>query len=176
MQLPRNRQIKNAYGPLIKEIRETNQKASVALEKGRYDPAQKFIGLSKQLSAYLDDVRALKSWFRQLRGDPAEGQNKGPTRKLWEYYVPVLRCLVDLGGKGTRKQIEDQFDSTFSCWLQPGDTQKMARAWRWQIMVHRTRKPLIEKGWIEIAPHRVWSITASGRRAAKKNIENDEGA
>ena len=180
MQLPRSREIRIAFGPLLKEvkesIRQTNSRAAEALQRGRYDRAQQLMGMSKQIDAYRREVVAMKGRLSGLRGGGGSGEKQEavPSHKLWEYFTPVLRCLIEVGGEGTRAEIQAAFQASYSDWLEPGDRSQMARGERWQVMVQRTRKPLLEEGWIEMAGHGVWGITAQGRRAAKKGIGSSQ--
>lgn len=177
MQVPRSRQIRNVYKSLIKElreaVREANQAAATALQKGRYEQAQRIIGLSQRLNAYVGDVRELKGRFGGLRGGTATPKAKGTSHKLWEYYVPITQCLAALGKDATREEIEQQFITDFGNWLLPGDHRLLPKGDPyWKICIRRSKKHLVTEGLVESPKPKLWRLTPLGKKAAdsRKNV------
>lgn len=84
-----------------------------------------------------------------------------------------------MGGRARRADLETEFESRHAGMFKTGDSDVMAgNVPRWQKMIRRSRKHLIEEGFIENSSSPVWQITAEGKRAAKaqKPVGREEKA
>lgn len=126
------------------------------------------------LQAYLTEVKALQQRLRTIRGGTG-GQAKAAKNQqhaLWEYYLPILKALIAIGGEATRAQIEVKFGELFQGWLQPGDETLMARGQkRWKVMIGRAKKPMLAEGFVEASNVMKWRVTDNGRKAASKKSD-----
>lgn len=150
-------------------LKGLNQVAGETMAKGRYDEAQALASKAKDVLAIDAEIEALRKRWKALLGTGrrAAKQERKPQTPLWEFYQPVLKALVELGGTAPRREIEPIVGRLMKESLQPGDFDVMARGWqRWQRSVFLTHKHLLAEGWIEKNGQR-WVITTAGRRTAK---------
>lgn len=178
MSIPRTSHIRAAFQTVVRELKashaELNKRAAQQMERGNYERARDVMGQGEALAAYIAEVRGVGQKLRSLNGRNGEAKQRQERRAQWEYYTPVLRCLMELGGTASRPEIEREFNKSFSTWLKPGDTQLSPKGIaRWQTMVGRCRKPLIAEGFIEPAQHRRWQILPAGRKAAKQAVDGE---
>ena len=55
--------------------------------------------------------------------------------------------------------------------FEPGDMARMTSGKpRWQVMIARSRKYLVQEGWIEPGVRKTWEITSAGRKAANASV------
>ena len=114
MNLPRSGQIRKALRATEREVKlslkEVNQRAAKLMERGNYEGAKALITQGKGSHAYLAKVQALWNRLSELRGGRGGRKfGKNEQHALWEYYQPVIKVLVSLGGEATRAQIEAKF-------------------------------------------------------------------
>lgn len=171
--VPRSREVLKSIRNVSKEvklaIKGVNQLASAKLGKGNYLAAQHLIETAKRMAEFQGQVKALASNWRGLASvSQPSGTDSLDSTKLWEYYKPILRCLIELGGKANKKQIIERFQTEFGSILKDGDLATNGRGIpKWQRMIHKARKPMLEEEFIESENLLTWAITAKGRRAAK---------
>jgi len=148
---------------------ELNRQAGTLVAKGHYEKAETLVAKAKTVDEFQARVRALREEWRQIRRDGrSAGQQRAQSTPLWEYYQPVLETLQAMGGRARRADLETEFESSHASVFKPGDTDVMAgNVPRWQKMIRRARKHLIEEGFIEDSSSPFWQITAEGKRAAK---------
>ena len=149
-----------------------NQNAAKQMSRSKYSVAEAMIGKGREIEAFLKDVQALRQRWRGLRGrgEAAEKNSKTP---LWGYYQPVLQAIVQLEGSAKRRDLTPVVEEIMGGSFKEGDLDEMAGGWiRWQVMIRRTRKALVEQGWLEEYPASPWVITPEGRKAAESSAEN----
>ena len=84
------------------------------------------------------------------RGSRKSDSSRGPSTPLWGYYQPSLKALVAVGGSARRAELEPDVHELMADCFQAADEETMARGQtRWQVMIRRARKHLVEEGWIE---------------------------
>ena len=128
----------------------------------------------KASKAYLAEVKALQKRQRNLRGGTGGRVKtaKNEQHALWEYYQPILKALMAIGGEATRAQIETKFSEMLQGWFQQGDEETMAGGRpRWKVMIGRAKKTMLAEGFVEAPNIMKWSITQNGRKAAGKSLE-----
>jgi hypothetical protein len=90
----------------------------------------------------------------------------------WELYRPILQALVSLGGDASRKEIEAKLEEMIGGSFKAGDLAANSRGVpRWKILVGRSRKPLIERGFVSGENLLRWKITDKGEQAARSGIK-----
>ncbi len=172
MGMPRGREVDRALTNSVKEVKaslkELNQNAGKLLAKGRYEQAEALVSQGRIISEFQGKVDALRTEWRSLRKGGGTSVGSGETTPLWQYYKPILKSLISLGGEASRKDIQKDFEASHLSDLKPDDTGVMARGRpRWTVMIQRSRRPLIKEGFIENSSAKAWKITAEGRKAAE---------
>jgi len=160
--------LKNVRSALRNSLKQLNKVAGVAMAKGNYTAGEALAAKGREIQAFETEVEALRDRWRQLRaGNQRSGGEKKPTTPLWQYYQPILRALCQIGGEARRQDFEPIVEGLLDKTLVEGDRAPMARGQeRWQVMIRRARRHLVQEGWIEDRKGAVWQITQAGRKAA----------
>ena len=155
-------------------VKQINQEAGCMLAKGRYDKAEELISLAKAVAEFQTNVRVLRNdWQKLGRSGKGPGKTIGDITPQWEYYKPLLHCLIRLGGEAIRKEIEAVFETHCLHDFKPGDSAEMSRGVpRWKKIIQRCRKAMIKEGFLEQATGGKWRISAQGKKAAASEIKN----
>lgn len=150
-------------------IKEVNEAAANQLARGHYEGAQELIDVAKAMSEFATDLTGLQSKWRELRGSKQRAKNEKPEQTpLWEFYRPILKALLALGGEGARKEIEAKLEGQVDGWLKAGDFAKNSRGIpRWKTMIRRARKPMIAEGFLSNKNQLRWIITDKGEQVTK---------
>jgi hypothetical protein len=141
------------------------------MAKGDYQNAELLIAKGKEIQQFQSEVDIVAQKWREVcaTGKGKQASTKQDTTPLWQYYQPILRGLIQLGGECRRAELETSVHDLMAGMLLPGDNSTSASGQeRWRKMVQRSRKHLIAEGWIEKQGGSIWRITESGRRAAEK--------
>jgi hypothetical protein len=178
--VPRSGEIDKSIRELAKEARLSqsalNHQAGQLVAKGCYERAETLVAKAKALEEFHAKISVLRDEWRQLRrGGNRMGKPHAQTTPLWSYYQPILHTLLEMGGSATRQQIEAEFERIHAGVLQSGDMEIMAGSMpRWQKMIRRARKHLIEQEFIEAGNGKVWQITDEGKRAARTKARSEK--
>jgi hypothetical protein len=90
---------------------------------------------------------------------------------MWEYYQPILKALVALGGSAKLQALLPEAKRELDGILKAGDLELMANGRpRWEVIIRRSRKHMAKEGFIEASTGATWRITTAGRRAAASGI------
>jgi hypothetical protein len=153
---------------LAVSLDKLNQQAATLMARGKYDAATAFAEKGKQIQAFESELDSLMRRWKEISGRASVGGNKKSATLLWAYYQPILSSIVKLGGDTTRKELEPLVEESMRGNFKAGDLDIMQRGpHRWQIMIRRSKKHLVEEGWLEDNSHTRWIVTESGRQAAK---------
>lgn len=156
-----------------KSLKALNSDAGRRMAKGDYATAEMLADKGKEIRGFQSEIEVLRKRWREVRGGSDRAAKKATT-PLWQYYQPILKALVQAGGECRRSDIEPKVEQLISASLEAGDRLAMGRGReRWQVMIHRARKPLIAEGWIEADSGKLWRITAAGRRTAEQPMTKD---
>ena len=137
------------------------------MARGKYDAAAALAEKGKQIQLFGSELDSLAQRWKKIGGRGTEDGNRKDVTPLWEYYRPILKAVVELGGDATRKEIEPLVEESMRGRFNERDMDIMQRGqYRWQLKIRRSRKHLIEEGWLEDNSHTRWIITESGRQAA----------
>ncbi len=176
MNLPRNGSIRRAFRTTMREfklsLKEINARAAKCMARGDYAGVQTLMNQAQQVQQFADEVREFQRRLSQLKGG---GGGPKPLRAeahaQWEFYQPILQCLIELNGDVTRDEIEKHFGGRFDAWLLPGDRAAMSRGRpRWKVMIGRSKRHLIAEGFVSAPNMQKWRITAAGRKAAQQEV------
>ena len=169
--LPSRRNTDRALADAIRAakatVKEANRGAGQLVAKGNYQAAEALVALAKATCAFRGELSTLRQRWREIAyGKSGHGKAKAERTPLWEYYKPILAALQSLNGAATRRQLETHLATSMPAILKPGDLQVNAHGLpRWQIMVRRARKPMIQEKFIERGSGNKWVITSAGRKA-----------
>lgn len=153
-----------------KSLKGLNQLASQKMARGDYGAAEALAARGKEIRQFQLEVDALRKRWREVCG-PGSTTKKKPRTPLWGFYQPILQALVQLGGAGTRAEVETQVERVMSSSLQAGDLEVRPNGVpRWRLSVRFSRKPLVQEGWIVARNARRWEVTDAGRKAAEKGV------
>lgn len=178
--IPRSGEIEKVMRELALKARLSqsalNRQAGQLVAKGRYDRAETLVAKAKALEEFHAKIKALCEDWRQLqRCGGRTGKPQVQTTPLWAYYQPILQTLLEMGGSARRQEIEGEFERMHAGLLQSGDMEKMAGNMpRWQKMIRRARKHLIEQEFIEAGSGKVWQITDEGKSAARAKARSEK--
>lgn len=83
------------------------------------------------------------------------------------YRIPILKSLVELGGKGKVGQVLNRVEKRLANTLKPVDMQKISSGMiRWRNSAMWERKAMVDEGLLSgDSPRGVWEITAKGRES-----------
>jgi restriction system protein len=98
----------------------------------------------------------------------------GQKTPLADFYIPILRTLVEMGGRGRVNQVLDRVGKMMEYKLNDYDrmTLKGSHALRWRNTAQWARFDLKEKGYLSAnSPNGIWEITPAGRAY----LENNQG-
>ena len=81
------------------------------------------------------------------------------------FRIPILKSLVELGGKATVAQVLSRVETRMGNTLKPVDTLKISSGMiRWKNSAMWERKAMVDEGLLSRhSPRGVWEITAKGR-------------
>lgn len=166
--------IRSAVRGLKQSIAEINQTAADLAKKGSYDRAELAMAKGKELVCFHGEAIRLEQRWKQLCGS-SKAQNESSLETplaAWQYYSPIARSLVALGGKASLGDLEAEFLRQMEPYLHVSDRSQTANGReRWQAMIRLARKHMFKEGWLLSGGGKLWEITAAGRRVAEKKDE-----
>jgi hypothetical protein len=166
--------LKSTRKALKQAIKELNQAAADLAKKGKYERAEAAMAKGRELIQFRDQITGVEHQWKQVcsSGKTPNAASGAASLAAWQYYVPIARSLVALGGKGSLSDLEAEFLRQMESRLQVGDRAKMASGReRWQMMIRSARKHMVKEGWVLSRSSKLWEITATGRQVAEKQGE-----
>jgi hypothetical protein len=166
--------ISSARKALKLAIKEVNQTAAELAKKGAYERAEASMTKARELKSFSEEIATIERKWKQVSGS-GKAQDKvmgDVSLTAWQYYTPILRSLVELGGKASLSDLEAEFLRQMECHLGVADHSYMAGGReRWQVMIRHARKHMIKEGWLWNGSSNLWEITAGGQQVADKEGE-----
>jgi hypothetical protein len=163
--------IRSARRALKQTITEVNQSAADLAKKGAYERAEAAMAKGRELIGFLEEVAGIEQKWNQVCGSGQE-QKRGSgdvSLAAWQYYIPIVRTLVALGGKASLNDLEAEFLQKMEPDLRVDDRSHMAPGMeRWQVMIRRARKHMVKEGWVVSKSSKLWEVTTAGRLVAEK--------
>ena len=127
--------------------------------------------VARTVDGFQGEVEALRNRWRDIRGLGGAGTSKAEKTAMWEFYRPILKALVTLGGTAKLHEILPVARAELDGVLKPGDLELMANGRpRWEVTIRRSRKYMTKEGFIEASTGLKWQITGPGKRAAASGI------
>ncbi len=103
--IPRGRDVdrglKAAARGIKLALKELNQQAARLISRGDYSAAEELVASARAVTAFQNDVDAIKKLWREVQRGSRPASDDAPT-PVWKYYVPTLRVLMSLGGSIVR--------------------------------------------------------------------------
>lgn len=126
------------------------------------------IEIPAKFSAYLPTIEAIKEEGTQIPTIKARKRaRKGEVTPQSEYRKPILETLIEIGGRGSVKDILKRVFEKMKDRLTPKDLEKYPASGgvRWPNYVQWERQNLVTEGYLKKdSPRGVWEITEEGRR------------
>jgi len=180
----RSFEVSSSLKALLKQVdavlKRTNEQAANLVRRGDYADAEGWVRVGTLLGEFRKKTLAFREEWKVLcreatgKGLPIAGKPGKKTRQsttpVWEFYQPILKALVQIGGEARRPDVEPLVFQLMGSRLMPGDLE-MAGGERphWQNSIRRARKPLIKEGWLsEDGSKGMWRITEKGKAAATR--------
>lgn len=166
--------IRSARRALKQTIKEINQTAADLAKKGAYERAEAAMTKGRELMHFREEIAGVEQKWKQVCsfGKPQNDGSGGAFLAAWQYYTPILRSLVALGGKASLGDLEAEFLRQMEPHLRVGDRSRMTGGRdRWQVMIRRARKHMAKEGWLSSGSSKLWETTAAGRQVAEKQDE-----
>jgi Mrr restriction endonuclease-like protein len=166
--------IRSARRTLKQTIKEINQTAADLAKKGDYERAEAAMTKGRSLMEFREEIAGVEQKWKQVcaSGKAQSKASGGVSLAAWQYYAPIVRSLVALGGKASLSDLEAEFLRQMELHLRVGDRSHMAGGReRWQVMIRRARKHMVKEGWLLSRSSKLWEITAAGRQLAEKQGE-----
>jgi len=166
--------LKSTRRALKQTIKEINQSAADLAKKGTYERAEEAMSKGRELMQFREVVLGIERRWKEVCGsvDSTDKASNEVALAAWQYYTPIARCLVALGGKASLSELEAEFIRQMDSRLRTGDHSPMAGGReRWQTMIRRARKHMVKEGWVLSKSAKVWEISSSGRQVAEKQTE-----
>lgn len=166
--------LKSTRRAIKQTIKEINQTAANLAIKGAYERAEAMMTKGRELIVLREEIAGVELKWKELCGS-GKARNKvsgDVSLAAWQYYAPIVRSLVVLGGKASLSDLEAEFRRHMEHHLSIGDRSGMAGdRERWQVMIRRARKHMLKEGWLSNRSNKVWEITAAGRHFAESKAD-----
>ena len=188
--------VSSAFDMLLEEIEAEIDSASRtgagALEGRDYVKAREALERSEALTAFRDRIAALRTEWEALaaatEGDEA-GEDRADRRNLGrlrrgqrtpepEYYIPILRVLEKMGGKGEVGEVLEQVNRAMKSILRKVDYEPLAsdpHSPRWRNAAQWARNSMVHEGLLKPnSPRGVWEITDRGRDRLRESRQSEK--
>ena len=171
MKIPGKREVDNALRQTTREIksalRQINHQAGRLVSRGDYDGAQLLVELGKLVSQFGSEAEALHAKWRDLRED--KNDVAIARTPLWEYYRPILKALIQLGGEAYVAEVEEAAKPFIAQVLKSEEMTMMSGGKLiWKRAIRRARRHMIKEGFLEGGTALRWKITDDGKRAVEQ--------
>lgn len=170
--VPHATQVTQALRAATKGLRAAQKGLSDAagklMKRGRYSDAELMVAKGRELQAFQSEISTVSDRWKEIQKLQAgQSEPASAATPLWGFYQPILRALHELGGKASRIELEPVVERMLRASFLSGDTTPTSGGkQRWQAMIQRARKHLVEEGWIENGGGSLWRLTVEGQRIA----------
>ncbi len=179
-------EVSEAFEILLEEIEMVahalQQQGAEAFADGRLQEVKTTLAELDRVVAFRDKVRALqREWSRTVtstKREPEAGREPPVTRLRRglrtpeeAFRIPILRALVEMGGRGRAREVLDRIQPMVVHRLTEHDLQPLPTGEiRWRNTAAWCRKDLVEEGLLAAdSPHGIWEITDKGRHWLEQN-------
>ena len=162
--------LKSTRRALKQTIKEINQSAADLAQKGNYERAEAAMTKGRELMHFREEIASVEQKWKQVCGSgKAPNEASGEVSlAAWQYYAPIVRSLVALGGKASLSDLEAEFlrqmnlisgSATVPIWQAAGN---VGRSW-----IGRARNTWSKRAGSLSRSSKLWEITAAGRQVQK---------
>lgn len=179
-------EVSEAFEILLEEIEMVahalQQRGAEAFTDGRLEEVKAALAELERVVAFREKVRALqREWTRTVTSTKREPEAERPPlgKRLGRglrtpeeaFRVPILRALVEMGGRGRAREVLDRIQPMVADRLTEHDLQPLPTGEiRWRNTAAWCRKDLVEEGLLaDDSPHGIWEVTDKGRRWLEQN-------
>jgi hypothetical protein len=139
---------------------------------------QTFLQLQAEIQNYRGKIAAIDTLIggaettmktTSSRTEVEDLDEHGPFTPVKDYWRPVLRVLVELGGRGHRTKVIELVGEKMKDVLTPADFGRLPKTghirWRNRVAWQASQMRSQETGFIKSNSHRgIWEITEEGRK------------
>lgn len=185
--------VKEAFNLLIESLEEEassiNHVGGAAFDCGDYSTVDEIRQKAAAITLLREKVLAMRTEWEdimppQAEVNHAEDEQRVPRRDLGrvsknmrtnehEFELPVLKALVELGGKASTAQVVDSVGVIMKDILHDADYLPHLsdpKEIRWRNAAHWARNTMVKKGDMEkVVKRGVWVISEQGRQRVKDN-------
>ncbi len=127
--------LKAAESEVAASLKALNEQAASLLAKGDYAGAEQLVNVGRNIQAFRRRLMEIRREWRDLGIKAADQGNGTP---MWEFYRPILRTLVELGGEARRVEFGER-PGTSRCG--PPATRGRTSRWRKPSSMEKCRAP-----------------------------------
>jgi restriction system protein len=171
----------------IQELKTVQEQGAAHLNQGNLVQARRALERAGQIKEMLASLQALKERWKSPvlpvvgvpSSEPAVRHRKsyghlsaGQKTPQTEYYLPILRALVEMGGSATASKVTDRVGEMMNDRLNAYDRMQLPKVHeiRWRNTISWVKSDLEGKGYLNAnSPHGIWEITPAGRAYLEKN-------
>lgn len=170
--VPNSTDVTRSFRAAIKGLRAAQKGLSDAagklMKRGRYSDAEMMVDKGRELQAFQNELSMVSGRWKEIQKLQAgQSEPASAATPLWGFYQPILRALHELGGKASRIELEPVVERMMRASFLSGDTTPTSGGkQRWQAMIQRARKHVVEEGWLENGGGLLWRLTEEGQRIA----------
>jgi hypothetical protein len=156
------RQIAQIRRDLKTAIKEINGQAARKVAQGNYGASQEMVALAKVVQQFTSEAKEFNDRWNAI-SKKQTGKLRAEITPVWEYYRPVARASVSLGGECRFEEIVDWISKNAMSELKPGDVLDGPKGQPvWQRAVSKAKRPMTKEGFLEPGAGK-WKLTKSGR-------------
>jgi hypothetical protein len=186
-------EVNSAFEILLEEIENVvedfNQEGENAFKNRDYEKLKTLIENAMRLTSFREKVKNLQKEWRNIFGGkfPARMRKARGYKKLKrglrtpedDFRIPILKTLVELGGKAEMGEILKGISERMKGKLNKYDTEGLPSnpsQRRWENTAQWCRNTMVNEGLLSSAsPRGVWEITAEGKKyfsnRSNKNLD-----
>jgi hypothetical protein len=172
-------------------LKTVHEQGAAHMNQGNLAEARQAIDQAEKIIAMLASLQELKECWKSLilpvvvvhssepdvRHRTSSGRlSTGQRTPQVEYYIPILRALVEMGGSATAKKVTDRVGEMMGERLNVYDRMQLpvTHLIRWKDAISWLKSELAGKGYLSAnSPHGIWEITPEGRAYLEKNLEEE---
>ena len=170
------------------ELKTIQEQGAAYMNQGNLTEARQALDRAEQINAMLAFLEEIKERWKSLilpvvmvhssepdvRHRTSSGRlSAGQKTPQVEFYIPVLRALVEMGGSATAKNVTERVGEMMGERLNAYDRMQLpiTHLIRWKDAISWLKSELAGKGYLKgNSPHGIWEITPEGRAYLERNL------
>jgi hypothetical protein len=172
MKVPKRAQVDRAIRGVKLQARSTlravNLHAGKLLSRGRYAEAEELMRIGRSIDSFQVRIDDLRTAWREVSASSKSKRAAEERTPLWRFYHPIAKALLNIGGTGTRADLEKALPPFLQGLTTPADMTVGAKGMaRWKVMLKRARRPMVKERFLEPVGGAKWVLSADGKRMAQ---------